>query len=152
VLLVQSHIVFTAVQTVLCVGKVVLQAFDIFGAFGDSGFVLGNLFVQLFGGGKRLGNGLVECGNVGRTAHHAGFEGGRTAGIRTAGVDDLTVERDDLVAEAVFARHERRIVEIVGHHSAAEKIGGNAVVFFVAGNERACNADVTAARRKRRLV
>ena len=75
-LLVQSHVVFAAVQAALRVGKVVLQAFEIGGAFGNGFFIFRNFGIQLFGTSKRFGNGFIKRGNVGRTAHYAGFEGG----------------------------------------------------------------------------
>ena len=61
-------------------------------------------------------------------AEHTDAAGGRAAGERTTGVDDLTVQRDDAVAVAKVFGHGGSFGQILDHDDAAEQVVDDVLV------------------------
>ena len=88
-------------------------------------FSIGTLFLQLDQTGAQFIQLLLA-------AEHTHAAGSGAAGKRTAGVDDLSVQRDDAVAVAQVFGHSGGFGQILDHDDAAEQVIDDVLVARVA--------------------
>ena len=91
----------------------------------------GQLLFGLGAAGFQLGQPAAQLVQLLLAAEHADTAGGGAAGEGAAGVDDLSVQRDDAVAVAEAPRHGGGFGQILDHNDAAEKIVDDMLIFRV---------------------
>ena len=74
------------------------------------------------------------------TGQNAGFLIHRTAGHRTAGVHDLTVQGDDLEAVAVFVCHGNGSIDVTDDDDAAQQILHDSLILRLGGHQLGSDA------------